>query len=244
MPLEKVWQVHGSENLCPSVSVKIKVGVPGQAGREQSVGQTRKAEWSSWVVSPISEPPPHFWSPHLLCPSLLFLHRKLWVPWPRLSSVTALGGSCSLLQRAFLLKGTWCIRRRRGATIHSTCHFPSGQGCQQWNPAVQESRINLLTNDKQKAPVAEGCWRQQRAEAVVRERAVSVMHEGNAEIDGSCSESNGKVWLTDIRCLLRNRRDVFGLGFSKSPKGNFCTVFSTMYWFAWKKKIKKETHPF
>lgn len=92
--------------------------------------------------------PSSFLNPHLLCPSLLFLHRKLWVPWPRLSSVTALGGSCSLLQRAFLLKGTWCIRRRRGATIHSTCHFPSGQGCQQWNLAVQESRINLSMNDK------------------------------------------------------------------------------------------------
>lgn len=67
---------------------------------------------------------------------------------------------------------------------------------------------------------------------VVKERAVPLMHEIKVEMDGYCSESNGKVYLRDTRCLLKNHRDIFGVGFSKSPKGNFFGVFNIIYWFA------------
>lgn len=71
---------------------------------------------------------------------------------------------------------------------------------------------------------------------VVKERAVSLMHEVNVEIDGYYSESNGKVYLRDTRCLLKNHRDIFGVGFSKSPRGDFFGVFSIMYWVCLKKR--------
>lgn len=71
---------------------------------------------------------------------------------------------------------------------------------------------------------AKGCWGRQRAEGVVKGRAAPSMHEINVEIDGHFPESNAKVYLRDTRCFLKNHRDVFRVGFSKSAKGNFFGV--------------------
>lgn len=89
------------------------------------------------------------------------------------------------------------------------------------------------------SPAAKECWRRQRAEGVVKGRAVPLMHEINVEIDGHFPESNAKVYLRDTRCFLKNHRDVFRVGFSKSARGNFFGVFNIIYWFAWGKKKKK-----
>lgn len=82
-----------------------------------------------------------------------------------------------------------------------------------------------------KRPAEKTCWRQ-RAEVVIKEKVVPLMHEINVEIDGYCSESNSEVYLRHTRCLLKNHCDTFGVGFSKSPTGNFFGVFNITYWFA------------
>lgn len=87
---------------------------------------------------------------------------------------------------------------------------------------------------------AKGCWGRQSTEGVVKGRAAPSMHEINVEIDGHFPESNAKVYLRDTRCFLKNHRDVFGVGFSKSAKGNFFEVFNIIYWFAWERKKKKK----